>query len=125
MTAVQTVPLLQVAGLTLRYSTKHGEVKAIEEVSFDLARGQSLGLVGESGCGKTSLANCLMRLLPDNVSLIGGQVFLDEKNLMSLSEEEMREVRWSRISMVFQAAMNSLDPVYRVGEQVDRSHPSA
>ena len=118
MTAVESGPLLKVSGLTLRYSTKHGEVKAIEEVSFELAHGQSLGLVGESGCGKTSLANCLMRLLPDNVSLIGGQVFLDGQELMSISEEEMREVRWSRISMVFQAAMNSLDPVYRVGEQV-------
>ena len=118
MTAVQTDHLLKVVGLRLRYSTKHGEVKAIEEVSFNLGRGQSLGLVGESGCGKTSLANCLMRLLPDNVSLIGGQVFLGGRELMSLSEEEMREVRWSRISMVFQAAMNSLDPVYRVGQQV-------
>ena len=118
MTAVESGPLLRVTGLRLRYSTKHGEVKAIEEVSFDVARGQSLGLVGESGCGKTSLANCLMRLLPDNASLIGGQVFLGGEELMSLSEEEMREVRWSRISMVFQAAMNSLDPVYRVGDQV-------
>ena len=113
-----TDPLLKVVGLTLRYSTRQGDIKAIEDVSFDLARGQSLGLVGESGCGKTSLANCLMRLLPDNARLVGGQVLLNGQDLMSLSEEEIRKVRWSRISMVFQAAMNSLDPVYRVGRQV-------
>ena len=118
MTVDQTGPVLRVVDLALRYSTRQGEVKAIQDVSFDLARGQSLGLVGESGCGKTSLANCLMRLLPDNARLVGGQVFLDGQDLLSLSEEEIRKVRWRRISMVFQAAMNSLDPVYKVGQQV-------
>lgn len=118
MAVDQADPVLKVVDLALRYSTRQGEVKAIQDVSFDLARGQSLGLVGESGCGKTSLANCLMRLLPDNARLVGGQVFLDGQDLLSLSEEEIRKVRWRRISMVFQAAMNSLDPVYKVGEQV-------
>ena len=118
MAVDQTDPVLRVVDLALRYSTRQGEVKAIQDVSFELARGQSLGLVGESGCGKTSLANCLMRLLPDNARLVGGQVFLDGKDLLSLSEEEIRKVRWRRISMVFQAAMNSLDPVYKVGQQV-------
>ena len=87
-------------------------------VSFDLAPGQSLGLVGESGCGKTSVANCLMRLLPDNARLTAGQVLLDGVDLLPLSDEDMRRCRWSRIAMVFQAAMNSLDPVYKVGQQV-------
>ena len=118
MAVDQTEPVLRVVDLALRYSTRQGEVKAIQDVSFELARGQSLGLVGESGCGKTSLANCLMRLLPDNARLVGGQVFLDGKDLLSLSEEDIRKVRWRRISMVFQAAMNSLDPVYKVGQQV-------
>ena len=118
MAVDQTGPVLRVVDLALRYSTRQGEVKAIQEMSFDLARGQSLGLVGESGCGKTSLANCLMRLLPDNARLVGGQVFLDGQDLLSLSEEDIRKVRWRRISMVFQAAMNSLDPVYKVGQQV-------
>ncbi len=118
MAVNQTDPVLRVVDLALRYSTRQGEVKAIQEVSFDLARGQSLGLVGESGCGKTSLANCLMRLLPDNARLVGGQVFLDGQDLLALSEEDIRQVRWRRISMVFQAAMNSLDPVYKVGQQV-------
>lgn len=118
MTTSQTGPVLQVRGLTLRYATRQGEIKAVRDVSFDLARGQSMGLVGESGCGKTSLANCLMRLLPDNARLTGGQALLDGQDILSLSEEDIRGVRWRRISMVFQAAMNSLDPVYRVGQQI-------
>jgi peptide/nickel transport system ATP-binding protein len=111
-------PVLKVSDLSLRYLTRAGEVKAVEKVSFDLAQGQAMGLVGESGCGKTSVANCLMRLLPDNAILWGGQVILDGQDMMTLSEDEIREYRWSRIAMVFQAAMNSLDPVYRVGQQV-------
>ena len=110
--------VLRVSGLTMHYLTRQGEVKAVEDVSFDLSRGQALGLVGESGCGKTSIANCLMRLLPDNARLVGGQVFLDGRDILSLSEEDIRSYRWRRIAMVFQAAMNSLDPVYRVGQQV-------
>ena len=111
-------PVLQVIGLSLRYQTRQGPVQAVRGVSFDLAQGQSLGLVGESGCGKTSVANCLMRLLPDNARLTAGQVLLDGIDLLLLSEEDMRRCRWSRIAMVFQAAMNSLDPVYKVGQQV-------
>ena len=118
MSIAKTEPVLKVVDLTLRYSTRQGEVKAVEEVSFELAKGQSLGLVGESGCGKTSVANALMRLLPDNAGLVKGQVLLDGKDLLSLSDEEVRLFRWRRIAMVFQAAMNSLDPVYRVGQQV-------
>ena len=118
MTATHTDTVLKVSDLTLRYSLRRGEVRAVQDVTFELARGQSLGLVGESGCGKTSLANCLMRLLPDNARIVEGEVLLDGRDLLSLSDEEVRQVRWRRISMVFQAAMNSLDPVYRVGEQV-------
>ena len=111
-------PLLQVEGLSLGYLTRGGEVKAVQDVSFDLARGQALGLVGESGCGKTSVANSLMRLLPDNARLAGGRVYLDGTDLLALGDEEVRDYRWRRIAMVFQAAMNSLDPVYRVGQQI-------
>ena len=118
MAVVNTDPVLKVAGLTLNYLTRQGEVKAVHDVSFELAQGQALGLVGESGCGKTSVANCLMRLLPDNARLVAGQVFLEGQDLLALSEEEIRRFRWRRIAMVFQAAMNSLDPVYKVGQQV-------
>ena len=118
MANITTQPVLKVSDLSLRYLTRAGGVKAVENVSFELAQGQAMGLVGESGCGKTSVANCLMRLLPDNAVLRGGQVILDGQNIMALSEEQIREYRWSRIAMVFQAAMNALDPVYRVGQQV-------
>ena len=115
---MNNTPVLKVIDLSLRYQTRQGPVQAVRGVSFDLARGQSLGLVGESGCGKTSVANCLMRLLPDNARLTAGQALLDGVDLLLLSEEDMRRRRWSRIAMVFQAAMNSLDPVYKVGQQV-------
>ena len=116
--ATDTQPILKVDNLSLRYLTRAGEVKAVQEVSFELAQGQALGLVGESGCGKTSVANCLMRLLPDNAALAGGRVILDGQDLLGLPEEEVRSYRWRRIAMVFQAAMNALDPVYKVGQQV-------
>ena len=118
MSAPKANSALEVANLSLDYLTRQGAVQAVREVSFRLEPGQSLGLVGESGCGKTSIANCLMRLLPDNARLNGGRIMLDGQDLLKLSEEEMRRYRWRRISMVFQAAMNSLDPVYRVGHQI-------
>ena len=118
MTMTIANPILQVVNLSLRYQTRQGPVQAVRSVSFELARGQSLGLVGESGCGKTSVANCLMRLLPDNARITAGQVLLDGVDMLLLSDEDMRRCRWSRIAMVFQAAMNSLDPVNKVGQQV-------
>ena len=118
MTTSTETSVLEVVDLSLRYQTRQGEVQAVEGVSFELAQGQSLGLVGESGCGKTSVANCLMRLLPENARLAGGQVRLGGTDLLPLSDEEMRGFRWRRIAMVFQAAMNSLDPVHRVGHQI-------
>ena len=118
MAVVKAEPVLKVVDLTLHYLTRQGVVKAVQDVSFDLDPGQALGLVGESGCGKTSIANCLMRLLPDNARLVAGQVILDGQDIIPLSEEEVRHFRWRRIAMVFQAAMNSLDPVYKVGQQV-------
>ena len=111
-------PLLEVEGLSLGYQTRQGEVLAERDVSFQLDRGRARGLVGESGCGKTSVANRLLRLLPDNARLSAGRVLLDGQDLLLLTEEEMRLNRWRRIAMVFQAAMNVLDPVYRVGQQV-------
>jgi peptide/nickel transport system ATP-binding protein len=114
-------PLLSVRELTMEYKTKKGWVSAIDHVSFDLAKGLSMGLVGESGCGKTSIAMTLLRLLPDNAQIKGGQILLDGKDLIPLAEEQIQAVRWKRIAMVFQAAMNALDPVYRVGDQIIES----
>ena len=118
MDTTRETPVLEVADLSLRYQTRQGEVQAVEGVTFELAQGQALGLVGESGCGKTSIATSLMRLLPENARLTGGQVKLGGTDLLQLDDEEMRTYRWRRIAMVFQAAMNSLDPVHRVGQQI-------
>jgi len=112
------MPLLDVRNLTMHYTTKMGDVKAVDEVSFSVEEGEAVGLVGESGCGKTSIAICLLRLLPDNAKILGGQILFVGKDLVPLPEEEMRKVRWKGISMIFQAAMNSLNPVYRVGDQI-------
>lgn len=111
-------PVLVVDDLKMHYTTRAGVVKAVDGVSFSVERGQSLGLVGESGCGKSSIAMTLLKLLPDNSRLVSGSISLNGVDLVPLSEEDMRPHRWDRISMVFQAAMNSLDPVYRVGDQI-------
>jgi len=111
-------PVLAVDDLRMHYTTRAGVVRAVDGVSFSVERGQSLGLVGESGCGKSSIAMTLLKLLPDNARLVSGSISLNGVDLAPLGEEEMRAHRWDRISMVFQAAMNSLDPVYRVGDQI-------
>ena len=111
-------PVLAVEDLTMQYATRAGPVHAVDGVSFTVERGQALGLVGESGCGKSSLAIALLKLLPDNARILSGRILLDGTDIVPLSEDEMRKYRWDYISMVFQAAMNSLDPVYRVGDQI-------
>ena len=111
--------LLKVEELCLYFRATVGVVRAVEGATFELARGQSLAVLGESGCGKTSLARALLRLLPRNVEAYSGRVFLNGADIMMLSEERFRrDVRWTKISMVSQAAMNSLNPVIKVGYQV-------
>ena len=111
--------LLEVTDLTLHYATREDPVRAVDGVSFQLERGQALGVVGESGSGKTSLSLALMRLLPSNATGYGGSVLLDGQDVMALSDDEFRrQVRWRKLSMVFQGAQNSLNPVLRVGHQV-------
>ncbi len=119
MTIEETAgPVLQVKDLTMHYQTRQGTVKAVDGISFELARGEVLGLVGESGCGKTSIAVTLMKLLPDNALILKGQVLLNGQDLMTMDDTTLRKYRWRRISMIFQAAMNSLNPVHRVGDQI-------
>src|SRR3712207_6226292 len=121
-------PLLEVDHLIMRYNTKQGEVSAIEDVSFVMHRGDSLGLVGESGCGKTSVAMALLRLQPDNADVKQGAIRLSGLDLLSLSEREMRRHRWNDIAMVFQGAMNAWNPVYTVARQIEeamRAHSAA
>jgi oligopeptide/dipeptide ABC transporter ATP-binding protein len=112
-------PLLRVQDLRLYFRTTRGVVQAVDGVSFGLDQGQALAVLGESGSGKSSLARAMLRLLPRNVHTYTGRVLLNGTDVMSLDEEHFRrEVRWSGISLVVQAAMNSLNPVTRVGEQV-------
>lgn len=111
--------LLQVEDLQLHYRTGRGVVRAVDGVSFDVRRNEALVVLGESGCGKSSLAKTLMRVLPRNVQHCGGRVRLNGEDVMAYSEEQFRrEVRWLKIAMVMQASMNALNPVVRVGEQV-------
>ncbi|MBK1700158.1 ATP-binding cassette domain-containing protein, partial [Thiococcus pfennigii] len=112
-------PLLEVADLRLTYRTSRGPVRAVDGVGFDLRRGEAMVVLGESGCGKSSLAKALLRLLPRNAEGLGGQVRLAGEDVLALPEERFRaEVRWTRIALVMQAAMSALNPVVRVGEQV-------
>jgi len=111
--------ILEVEKLNLYYATRKGAVKAVDDVSFTLQKGKTIALVGESGCGKSSLAKAIIRLLPRNIDTYNGKIFLEGQNMMELNERRYREaVRWKRISMVFQGALNSLNPVLRVGYQV-------
>ena len=114
------MPVLQVEDLTMYYEIPFkGYVKAVDDISFTLEKGESLGIVGESGCGKSSLAITLMRLLPKNGRIIKGSVLLDGIDIYKLPEEKLRkEIRWKRISMVFQGAMNALHPIIKVGDQI-------
>ncbi|MDK2372132.1 MAG: ABC transporter ATP-binding protein [Candidatus Korarchaeota archaeon] len=111
--------LLKVDDLVMYYRTRKGTVKAVDHVSFEIEKGETLAIVGESGCGKSSLSRAIIRLLPRNVEVYEGKVFLNGTNIMELGEEQFRkEVRWRKISMVFQGALNALNPVLKVGEQV-------
>ena len=111
-------PLLSVRDLATRITLESGDVRAIEEVSFDLDRGRTLGIVGESGCGKSLTALSVMGLLSPPLKVEAGEVRFEGKNLLALSENEMRKVRGNRISMVFQEPMTSLNPVFKVGDQI-------
>jgi len=111
--------LLNIEDLVLYFRTNDGSVQAVDGVNFELGYNEAVVILGESGCGKTSLARALLRLLPRNVDTYSGRVFLEGTDVMSLDDEELRrQVRWVKMSMVPQAAMNSLNPVLRVGDQV-------
>ena len=110
--------LLQIEDLVVSYRTRAGLVRAVDGVSLSIAAGQSVGLVGESGCGKTTVTRALLRILPPNGFIERGRVLLEGVDLTRLSASEMRRVRWRRIAMVPQSAMNALNPVLRVGDQL-------
>jgi peptide/nickel transport system ATP-binding protein len=111
--------LLDVKNLVLHFATTRGPVQAVDGVDFQLDYNKAVVILGESGCGKTSLAKAILRLLPRNVKTYTGQIKIAGKDIMPLGEEEFRQnVRWVAVSLVPQAAMNALNPVLRVGDQV-------
>jgi peptide/nickel transport system ATP-binding protein len=111
--------ILQVRDLKTHFETRNGTVKAVDGVTVDVNRGDTLGIVGESGCGKTVLALSVMRLIPEPPGrIVAGTISFDGIDLLSLDEEEMRKLRGREISMIFQEPMNSLNPVLKVGDQV-------
>ncbi len=112
------MPLLDVQDLHIHYDTSRGVMKAVEGVSFTLEPGEHLGLIGESGCGKTTTGRSLLRVMPRNGSIPQGKAIFKGRDLMSLPENEMRDLRWRELSIVPQASMDSLNPVYRVGKQI-------
>ncbi len=110
--------ILVVKNLSVTYVNKNRRVMAVRDVSFDIDKGDSLGIVGESGSGKSTLAMALLRLHPDGTK-ITGEAFFEGKNLLTISNEEMNDIRWTKIAVVFQKAMNSLSAVHRISEQIE------
>lgn len=110
--------LLEVRNLKTYFNTSKGQAKAVDGVSFDLDYGQCMGLVGESGCGKSTTALSICRLLPKEGFIEGGEIVLEGVNYTELSEEEMQKHRWEDVSIIFQGAMNAFNPVKKVGWQI-------
>jgi len=115
----QNTKLLNIEKLVLYFNSRQGPVQAVDGVDFALNHNRAVVILGESGCGKSSLAKAILRLLPRNAGTYSGHVYLNGNDIMTLNEEEFRQnIRWASISMVPQAAMNALNPVIRVGDQV-------
>ena len=110
-------PLVELRGLTVEYGFGEGAVRAVDGVDLAIAPGEILGLAGESGSGKTTIANAVMQILRPPAHIAGGQILFENQDLTTKSREELRKFRWRNVSMVFQSAMNALNPVMRVGDQ--------
>jgi peptide/nickel transport system ATP-binding protein len=110
--------ILEVRGLRVAYATDAGAVVAVDRVDLSLSRGEFLGIVGESGCGKSTLLYAIARLLSPPAAIIGGEVLFHGRDMVTLSEDELRNIRWRELSVVMQSAMNALNPVLTVGAQM-------
>ena len=113
--------ILQVRNLKTHFFTPFGLVKAVDGVSFDMKRGKALGLAGESGCGKTTIAYSIMRLIPNPGRIVEGNILFNGKDLANLNDKELQAVRWKEISMVFQGAMASFNPLFTIGDQISEA----
>jgi peptide/nickel transport system ATP-binding protein len=110
--------ILETQDLTTNYRTLRGWVRAAEGVNIRVEKGEALGLAGESGCGKTTVAMSILKILPQGGTIRGGKIIFDGTDLVPLSENEMRKIRWKGIAIVFQGAMNAMNPVLKVGDQI-------
>jgi len=110
--------VLDVNNLRTFYRADGGYVKAVDDAGFHLDEGEALGLAGESGCGKTTAALSIVRLLPSNASIMGGEVLYKGQDIVKMSDRKLRRIRWKEISIVFQGAMNALNPVKRIADQI-------
>jgi peptide/nickel transport system ATP-binding protein len=115
---IATAPVLQVDDLSVDYLTDRGPVRAVDAVTFDVAKGEFLGIVGESGCGKSTLLFAIARLLGPPAEIAGGSVRFRGQDMVSLTDEELRHIRWRDYSLVMQSAMNALNPVMTIGAQL-------
>ena len=113
-----TEPLLSIEGLQTTFRTQGGEIAAVDGVSLGVARGRTLGIVGESGCGKTMLSLSVMRLVPPPGRIAAGRVLFEGQDLLDLPPAAMRDIRGNRIAMIFQEPMTSLNPVFTIGDQI-------
>ena len=111
-------PILEVKDLRVSFTTFSGKVQAVRDVSFSLSRGETLALVGESGCGKSATCKAIMRLLAKNATIEHGEVLLDGENLLTKTNREMRAIRGAEIAMIFQDPMTALDPTMKIGKQI-------
>ena len=112
------MPVLEVEGLTTHYRILRGWVRAVENISFKVEQGEALGIAGESGSGKSTVALSLLKILPAGGVIRSGKILFEGQDLVPLSDAQMRKIRWKGISIVFQGAMNAFNPVYKVGEQI-------
>lgn len=110
--------LMQIRDLSVTYTTRLGEVSAVDKVSFDIFKGEILGLVGESGCGKSTMGKALMRMIQPPGQITGGQIIFDGEDIMAYDDKQMRDFRGRKVSMIFQDPMTSLNPVQRVDEHI-------
>lgn len=113
-----SAPLLEIDNLSVEYVTDARTVRAVDRVTFSVGEGEVFGLAGESGCGKSTIANAILRLLRDPAVISGGSIRFRGIDVLTLSAEELREFRWRQVAMVFQSAMNSLNPVMTIGDQI-------
>ena len=112
------MPVLQVEHLTTNYKTLRGWVRACEDVNFEVEKGEAMGLVGESGCGKTTVALSLLKLLPSAGKIRKGKIIFNGKDLVPMNDRQIRKIRWKGIAIVFQGAMNAFNPVFKISDQI-------